>query len=86
MVVVHVAADSLSRKRILAASADPTEDVPAGTLPTAQGADPTCHIDGVGPIEPETARRLAQVRNATPERIAEITTQNFDRLCFPTMH
>ena len=59
MVVIHVAADSLSRKRILAASADPTEDVPAGTLPTAQAADPTCHIDGVGAIEPETARRLA---------------------------
>jgi TatD DNase family protein len=28
----------------------------------------------------ETARRLAQVRNTTPERIAELTTQNFDRL------
>jgi len=38
MVVVHVAADSLSRRRISAGPADPT----------AQGADPTCHIDGVG--------------------------------------
>ena len=59
MVVVHVAADTLSRERISAGSADPTEDVPAGTFSTAPGADPTCHIDGVGPIEPETARRLA---------------------------
>jgi TatD DNase family protein len=30
----------------------------------------------------ETARRLAQVRKTTPERIAELTTQNFDRLFF----
>jgi TatD DNase family protein len=28
----------------------------------------------------ETARRLAQVRNTTPEHIAELTTQNFNRL------
>ena len=30
----------------------------------------------------ETARRLAQVRNTTHERVAELTTQNFDRLFF----
>jgi TatD DNase family protein len=29
----------------------------------------------------ETARRLAEVRGVTPEHIAEITTQNFERLC-----
>jgi TatD DNase family protein len=28
----------------------------------------------------ETAKRLAQVRNSTPERIAELTTENFRRL------
>ncbi|WP_139209821.1 HNH endonuclease [Microlunatus flavus] len=30
------------------------EDVPAGT-----SVDPTCHVEGVGRVEPETARRLA---------------------------
>jgi TatD DNase family protein len=30
----------------------------------------------------ETARRLAEVRGAAPERIAEITTGNFERLLF----
>ena len=35
---------------------DEQADVPAGTSP---GSDPTCHVEGVGPIEPETARRLA---------------------------
>jgi TatD DNase family protein len=29
----------------------------------------------------ETARRLAEVRGVTPERIAEVTTGNFERLC-----
>jgi TatD DNase family protein len=32
----------------------------------------------------ETVRRLAEIRGATPERIAELTTRNFDRLCFPS--
>ena len=30
----------------------------------------------------ETARRLAEVRGVAPERIAEVTTANFDRLLF----
>ncbi|MES1258883.1 MAG: TatD family hydrolase [Acidobacteriota bacterium] len=30
---------------------------------------------------PETVRRLAEVRGATPEHIAAITTANFERLC-----
>jgi TatD DNase family protein len=29
----------------------------------------------------ETARKLAEVRGTTPERVAEITTTNFERLC-----
>ena len=29
----------------------------------------------------ETARKLAEVRGTTPERIAELTAANFDRLC-----
>jgi TatD DNase family protein len=28
----------------------------------------------------ETARRLAEVRGIAPERIAEVTTENFERL------
>jgi TatD DNase family protein len=28
----------------------------------------------------ETARRLAEVRGTTPDRIAEVTTENFERL------
>ena len=54
LVVVHVAAEQLS----------PTGsgDVPAGTS-RATGAsaetDPTCHVEGIGPVEAETARRLA---------------------------
>jgi hypothetical protein len=36
------------------------EDVPAGTSPPGSGAaDPVCHVEGVGPIEVETARRLS---------------------------
>ena len=46
LVVVHVAAEQLADQ--------PAEDVPAGT-----SADLTCHVEGVGPVEPETARRLA---------------------------
>ena len=34
-------------------------DDPAGTFAGPRRVDPTCHIDGVGPIEPETARRMA---------------------------
>lgn len=30
---------------------------------------------------PETVRKLAEIRGVDPERIAEITTRNFDRLC-----
>jgi hypothetical protein len=57
LVVVHVSTDQLSGSR---------GDVPAGTLSDPRPAevhddpaDPTCHVEGVGPIEPETARRLA---------------------------
>ena len=32
----------------------------------------------------EVARRLAAVRNSTPDQVAELTTINFDRLCSPT--
>jgi hypothetical protein len=71
---VHVSADNLSQsggRNVPAGTSDDTEhvssggrrqparDVPAGTSSKPQPADPTCHIDGVGPIEPETARRLA---------------------------
>jgi TatD DNase family protein len=31
----------------------------------------------------ETVRKLAEIRNTTPERIAAITTANFERLCLP---
>jgi len=31
----------------------------------------------------ETAKTLAAVRNSTPDRIAEITSRNFARLCLP---
>lgn len=43
---MHVSADLLA-----------AEDVPAGTPADLQSA--RCSIDGVGPVEPETARRLA---------------------------
>jgi TatD DNase family protein len=33
----------------------------------------------------ETVRRLAEVRGSTPEEIAEITTQNFERLMAPVV-
>src|SRR5262249_35151530 len=32
----------------------------------------------------ETVRRLAEVRQITPEQMAEVTTRNFDRLFAPT--
>ena len=47
LVVVHVSAENLRR------------DVPAGTSAPAQPAEATCHIDGVGSIEPRTAQRPA---------------------------
>ena len=54
LVVVHVAAEQLG------STGD--RDVPAGTS-RATGApaktDPTCHVEGIGPVEVETARRLA---------------------------
>jgi TatD DNase family protein len=31
----------------------------------------------------ETVRRLAELRGTSPEPLAALTTQNFDRLCFP---
>jgi hypothetical protein len=54
VVVVHVAAEQLIGGS--AAGAAPAETVPAGT-PAA--AAQTCHLQGLGGIEPETARRLA---------------------------
>ncbi len=61
LVVVHVAADQLSQHR------QPQQSVPAGTTSALAGAppagptttDPLCHVQGVGPVEPETARRFA---------------------------
>ena len=54
LVVVQVHADQLTS----------TENVPAGTSepetsPSNATPDPTCHLQGVGGIEPETARKLA---------------------------
>ncbi len=49
LVVVHVSAENLA--------VPGAENVPAGT--PSDAVDPTCHIAGVGSIEPETARRLA---------------------------
>jgi TatD DNase family protein len=34
----------------------------------------------------ENVRRLAELRGVEPERIAEITTGNFERLCLPPAH
>jgi len=34
----------------------------------------------------ETLKKLAEVRETTPERIAELTTANFDRLCRPPLN
>jgi hypothetical protein len=73
LVVVHVSAENLSRSgdaddlavtdpetaHVPAGTPNDSESVPAGTLSDAASGDPTCHIDGVGPIESETARRLA---------------------------
>lgn len=53
LVVVHVSADQLS------GPGSGSGNVPAGTSTKARTVDPTCHVEGVGPIEPETARRLA---------------------------
>ncbi len=53
LVVVHVAAEQLPSAE---APADPAGNVPAGTVPTM---DATCHVQGLGGIEAETARRLA---------------------------
>lgn len=73
LVVVHVAADGLagSSGGIAPAGTSPLEaviddvsdrglrNVPAGTFSGSTGAEPIGHIEGVGPIETETARRLA---------------------------
>lgn len=62
LVVVHVSAESLAQsadENVPAGTSAEVENVPAGTPAEAQHTDPTCHIEGVGPIEPETARRLA---------------------------
>ncbi len=50
LVVVHVDADLLADPPAL-------ENVPAGTSPPAHGK--VCHLQGLGGIEPDTARRLA---------------------------
>ena len=50
LVVVHVDADLLADPPAL-------ENVPAGTSPPARGK--VCHLQGLGGIEPDTARRLA---------------------------
>jgi len=47
------------------------ENVPAGTFARPRRVDPTCHIDGAGPIEPETARRLACDSNLLGAIVAE---------------
>ena len=54
LVVVHVAAEQLAEEPERAARGVRPGDVPAGTP-----EDPTCHVEGVGSVEPETARRLA---------------------------
>ena len=50
LVVVHVAAAQVGGG---------FGDVPAETSLGIGAADPTSHVEGVGPVEPETARRLA---------------------------
>ncbi|WP_375431750.1 DUF222 domain-containing protein [uncultured Friedmanniella sp.] len=60
LVVVHVAADQLGTQ--LAPTEE--ENVPAGTFSVpaeaeGSGRQAVCHVEGVGPVEPETARRLA---------------------------
>jgi hypothetical protein len=57
LVVVQVAADLLAADLLAAdrLAADPV-DVPAGT---SAPASPTCHVAGIGPVEPATAQRLA---------------------------
>lgn len=58
LVVVHVNEDQLG----VPDTAPTGDDVPAGTSEPAepeQAGVPTCHIQGVGGIEPETARKLA---------------------------
>ena len=68
LVVVHVAADQLGGADLgdVPAGDVPAGDVPAGTSPGARpteapgrSTEPTCHVEGVGPVEVETARRLA---------------------------
>ena len=57
LVVVHVGAEQLGG----AQSAPDPKDVPAGTSPPppVDQSDGVCHVEGAGPVEPETARRLA---------------------------
>lgn len=62
LVVVHLSGENLSEAKaenVPAGTFGEAEDVPAGTSPKTPAGDATCHIEGVAPIEPETARRLA---------------------------
>jgi len=61
LVVVHVAAEQLSgsHRGVGPAADTPATDVPAGTSVHARPIDPTCQVEATGPVEVETARRLA---------------------------
>ena len=68
LVVVHVGLDQLSSDEV-GSVVEPVGDVPAGTssppqaasppLPPTPAREPTCHVQGLSGVEPETARRLA---------------------------
>jgi hypothetical protein len=61
LVVVHVSADQLGGldRQDVPAQDVGAKNVPAGTSTHTGPVDVTCHVEGVGPAEPETARRLA---------------------------